>query len=584
MIHMKVFTADFETTTPETCENETWVWSYGTYEIGKDNSFQWGTQIEHFMDWCQKGENKLVYFHNLKFDGYFILDYLLNNGFKWSKKKKEKPQPKTFRTIISQDNLFYEIEVIFNVHKKRYKKCTFRDSYKKLPFTVERIAKAFNLPLAKLDIDYKKVRPKGYKPTPEEIQYLRNDVEIMAKALEIQIEEGLEKMTIGSDSLNTFKNIIGKDHFERLFPVLAPDVNSFIRKSYKGGFTYVNPKHKGKIIQNGQVYDVNSLYPAMMLKPMPYGVPIKFEGEYQHFEEYPLYIQKLFCEFKLKEGKIPSIQLKGNNKFVQTEYLSTSGGQPVELTLTNVDLDLFFDHYHVYVHEWLGGYMFHSIENIFREYIEKFMKIKVVSTGAKRELAKLLLNNLYGKFATTTDCTGKRVEFDEEKQKVKLVLDDYEERDPIYTAVGSFITSYARETTIRSAQALGDRFIYADTDSLHIVGLEPVAIDIDPHELGKWKHEGDFRKGKFIRAKSYIEEIVGVYEIKDGEKKFKPTPMAQATHFKTKITCAGMPDNVKKSVTFENFNVGQIFEGKLYQRVVKGGVLLVEGDFQIKIS
>ena len=578
---MKVFTADFETTTIETCKDETWVWSYGFRELWKPNSFKWGKDIDSFMSWASKG-SKLVYFHNLKFDGFFILYWLLKNGFKHTVKKEQ--EEKTFRTIITKDGLFYQIEVIFKVRKKAVTKCTFQDSYKKLPFTVERIAKSFHLPCLKGSIDYKKVRPKGYEPTKEEIDYLHNDVEIMALALEKQYDEDLEKMTIGADSLNTFKTMLGGGNtkfgakeFERLFPPLNEETNAIIRKTYKGGFTYVNPKHANKLIENGQVYDVNSLYPSVMYdKPMPFGIPIRFEGEYQTHVNYPLYTQTLTCEFDLKKGYIPTIQLKNNYRFSANQYITSSNGEPVELNLTNVDLKLFFDHYDVKVYEWQGGYMFQSITGVFKEYIDKFMAIKKVEKGAKRELAKLLLNNLYGKFATSTDATRKIPELCKVTGKVLLKQGEREVKKSIYTPVGSFITSYAREITIRSAQKLGDRFIYADTDSLHIVGLDPVDIDIDPVELGKWKHEGDFVRGRFIRAKTYIEEICLNEEGSECKLHEKVTT-------KTKVTCAGMNDKIKKEVTFDNFQLGQAFYGKLVPKVIKGGVVLVDDYFTIKI-
>ena len=587
---MKTYTADFETTTIETCEDETWVWAYGFRELYKEYSFRWGTDIDEFMQFCESGsmkDSKMFYFHNLKFDGHFIIDYLLRSGVKWdwgyeyidkekTKKKKTKRKPNTFRTLITKEGLFYSIEWIHDTNKKAVKKTIFRDSLKKLPFTVERIAKSFELPMLKGDIDYNKVRPKGYTPTDEELDYLERDVVIMAKALEIQLEEGQTGMTIGSDSLNTFKEIIGEKTFNRLFPVLSPEDNKEIRRSYKGGFTYVNPKYRNKIINGGKVFDVNSLYPAMMLKPMPYGHPLKFDGQYEYNKRYPLYIQKIYCELELKDGFIPTIQIKGNLRFKSTEYITSTKGEPVELVLTGVDLELMYKHYDVIEYEFRGGYMFKQVEGVFKDYIHKYMKIKEVSEGAIRELAKLLLNNLYGKFSSDTDATGKYPQLNEEGI-LELVEGENEVKESIYTAVGSYITSYARETTITACQNNYDRFIYADTDSLHIEGYEmPVGIDIHRTHLGKWKFEGDFIRGKFLRAKTYMEAICI-------DENGKDTTKENALATKIKVTCAGMPDKLKRHVTFNNFYNGNVFEGKLKPKIVKGGVMLVETDFTIKM-
>ena len=51
---------------------------------------------------------------------------------------------------------------------------------------------------------------------------------------------------------------------------------------------------------------------------------------------------------------------------------------------------------------------------------------------------------------------------------------------------------------------------------------------------------------------------------------------------KTEVKCAGMPENVKSHVTYDNFKTGAVFGGKLMPKTVKGGVVLIEKDFTIK--
>ena len=140
---------------------------------------------------------------------------------------------------------------------------------------------------------------------------------------------------------------------------------------------------------------------------------------------------------------------------------------------------------------------------------------------------------------------------------------DPEEREPVYLPVGVFITSYARFKTITAAQSVYDRFAYADTDSIHLVGTEiPSTIEVDDVELGAWKHESTFWQAKFLRAKCYIE-----YE----EGSDRPT-----------VHVAGMPTACHKHVTMDNFDFGSVYEGKLYTKRVNGGIVLVEGDIEIR--
>ena len=79
---------------------------------------------------------------------------------------------------------------------------------------------------------------------------------------------------------------------------------------------------------------------------LPFGEPCFYEGIYKMDKAYPLYIQRITCSFNLKEGKIPTIQIK-HRQFLDNEYLTSSNGDIVALTLTNVDLKLFLEQYDV---------------------------------------------------------------------------------------------------------------------------------------------------------------------------------------------------------------------------------------------
>ena len=551
---MKKYVADFETTTKkEDCR----VWAYGTCEVDNIDNVSIGNNIDDFMEWCKK-ENKIVYFHNLKFDSEFIIYWLFKHGFTYSKEPKEK----TFSCVVSAMGQFYIIEVVFRKGNKKLNKVTFYDSLKKLPFSVDKIAKDFHLPINKLKIDYEADRPKGHILTEEEKEYILHDVKIIAMALKIQFEQNLTKITNGSDALSDFKNTISKKQFEINFPILDLETDKDIRQAYRGGFTYVNPRYQNKDIKDGIVFDVNSLYPSVMYdKPLPYGRPLFFTGKYVYDDIYPLYVQNIICEFKVKKNHIPTIQLKNNLSFMPNEYI-TETKEPVNMILTSVDLELFLEHYDVYNIEYVNGWKFKQCTGIFKPYIDKWGKIKKENEGAIRQLAKLMLNSLYGKFGTNPDVTGK-IPFLDSDDIVKWKLDEKTYRDPIYIPMGVFITAWARHKTITTAQLCYDRFIYADTDSLHLVGTEiPKAIEhiIDDKELGYWAHESTFTRARFIRQKTYIEEIDGKFNVK----------------------CAGMPDSIKEKVNWDNFEKGFHSYGKLLPKRVKGGIILKDTEFTIK--
>ena len=591
---MKNYVADFETTTlADDCR----VWAYAIVNIDDteqpDPEVIIGTNIDGFLKWCskQKGANK-VFFHNLCFDLSFVIDRLFQLGFKHTTENKDQ-QSKTFNTMISDKGLVYKCEIIFYRKGRNIRKIILQDSLKLIPLRVEEIPKAFGLEEMKGKIDYNRHNklPPDSPLTEEETEYIKHDVIIVAKAIKYMYSQGLRKMTIGSCALSEFKDIIGKRTFDRWYP--TPEYHDDVRQSYRGGFTYLNPKYKSVPVKEGVVLDVNSLYPSVMRShdnPLPYGTPVFFTGRYKPDPMYPLYTQMLSCQFELKKGKIPTIQIKHSLSYKGNEYLTSSNGDEVTICLNSVDLKLFFEQYHVYNPVYHSGWKFKASVGMFDKYIDKWTANKI---KAKKErnygmvfISKRFLNSLYGKFGTDTRVVNKIPYYAD--GQVKYYYSIPTTRKGIYIAVASFITSYARRVTITSAQKIMDdynagksniQFIYADTDSLHLDSPNfqlPEGLDIDPYKLGAWKYETRFSdKGqkdgcgaKYLRQKCYIENSTEDIESDDPE-------------FKLKITVAGMPQECYPQLTFDNFKIGASYHGKKIPRIVRGGTVLLDTDFTI---
>lgn len=400
---MSKYTADFETSTPKWLEKdgETRVWAWAVSEIGNHENFMYGNSIDTFFEWCfrNKRKNDTLYFHNLKFDGEYIFYYLLTHGYEVVQTKKE-THDKSFVCLISDTGQFYSIE-IYEKAGKYPNKVTIYDSLKILNFSVDKIAKDFSLPIKKLDLDYDEYREVGHELTEHEVAYIRNDVEIMSRALDIMFKEGLTKMTIGSDALHNFKSMISS--FELYFPRLPYEIDKSIRESYKGGFTWLNPIYRESDIKRDIiVLDSNSMHPSHMMNDwMPIGEPMYFTGEYEDDLLYPLYIQRFTCSFKLKKGKIPSIQLRHSYDYLPNEYVETTNGKLETLTLTSVDYKLFLEQYEITSEiKFQDGFKFKRTKGLFGEYInhwtEQKINAKKEGNGALYRIAKLMLNSLYG--------------------------------------------------------------------------------------------------------------------------------------------------------------------------------------------
>lgn len=554
--------ADFETTTdPEDCR----VWLWADCPITDPDDVSYGTDIDSFMEYCKKNRN-IVFFHNLAFDGKFLLDWLLRNKYRCmidsGNSNNNKMGSKTFTTLISNIGVFYTITVKWGPKNTT----TFFDSLKKIPISVYDIGHTFKLSECKGDIDYRLPRPRGYVPTPEEIDYIRRDVSIVAKALSETIMSGMSHMTVASDSLAQYQGMIGDSRWKEWFPELDDDYDSIIRESYRGGFTYANPIHAKQHIGKGLVFDVNSLYPSVMRdSELPWGIPeitdyhdhrildMFFTGKGLYDR---LWIANIEFSAKLKKNHVPCIQIHNLPQFMRNEYQTKV--DDVNMTLTSVDWKLICEQYDVDLWGISGVMFFKSRKNMFTDFIDYWGGIKEKSQGGQRYIAKLHLNSLYGKFATNPHPQSKSPIFKDNIVKYELLPE--EDRPPVYTALASFITANARAKTIRTAQSVFPRFCYADTDSIHLVGTEiPDNIDIHPTRLGAWKHESTFTSAIFLRAKQYAEMI-------DGE---------WIAHI------AGMPLEMRNRLTPDDMLNGGKFFGKLIPKTVPGGCVLTETSFTL---
>ena len=99
----KRYSCDFETITDP---NDARVWAWIAIDIDNNDTIIIDNSIEGFFSWIGNGESKTCYFHNLKFDGSYILDYALKNGFT-AVSDSYHLEPMQLATLISDTGLFY---------------------------------------------------------------------------------------------------------------------------------------------------------------------------------------------------------------------------------------------------------------------------------------------------------------------------------------------------------------------------------------------------------------------------------------------------------------------------------------------
>lgn len=573
-----ICTADFETSTEAwgVEEARVWLWDICTRDFKHKN----GTDLDSFMYVVLKtAMNTLYGFRNLAYDGVYILTWLLKNGYKHTNQDTEKMPPKSFRTVISGLGAHYA----YQVKTENRQTVTFVDTLKYVNMSIKKSAECYNLPIKKGEIDYDLFRPIGWKPTEEELDYIHNDTEIDMHTIQLNMKAGAIKFTQAGNARHEFKKLFSKGEWEYLFPELDSYTDKFCRKAYSGGFVSYNKKYRGVEVNDCHSLDINSMYPAQMLhRPMPYGYPEPFKDKYKPNEEYPLYIQRFRCCFHLKENGIAMVSTR--KVFTQSEnlYIESSGVNKEELTLASPDLELFFDNYDVWDIEWCGGYMFRSAQgreltpeeaktmavdecieedgkgSYFYEYIKKWRYIKEHEPrgSAMRDYAKRMQNALYGALATNPERKSSIPKLNEEGKVVYDLVTSVSEGSPAYLPAGIFITAWSRHFLIKTIMRYKDYFVYCDTDSLYLIGKEPLP-DFAVHNslYGFFKLEHYITKLKVLGAKRYI--YLG-REPNQDEDTFN-------------VTCCGADEDIKKQITFDNFELGNVFFGKKSVKNVVGG-------------
>lgn len=603
----RMFACDFETTTAKWRKDQTKVWSFCVDEVGKYEPMIYGS-IEDFFDFCSNvsfGTKKRMYFHNLKFDGQFILYHLLHClGFKTALNestgemvKLEKVMNGEVTYLISDTGQWYYIG--FRINNVLVE---VRDSLKILPFTLAQIGKAFCTKYKKSTMEYDD-HTTLEDCSESDIDYIKNDVLVLSEGLSFIMKtngeespfNAIHSLTIGGACLQRFKqlnygeyNHIGIELNKMLLPESSnsSDGDQYIRRAYRGGYCYVNETIERKTLnQKGFTADVNSLYPfAMCTKYSGNSFPFG-QGKFKtgkppadRFESdvYYFYL-RVKVMFELKDGFIPTVQKKNSYLFKQNEYLKSSRamdfksgryvGKPlmVEMTFSKDDFILFCRHYNIIKIEYLDYIEFTTANGLFDFYIEEFAKIKQESKGATRSLAKLFSNNLYGQLSKSDNSSFKiAVESPDGSLGYKIVRGSG--KKIVNIAIGACITAKARRYQIETIQNNIERFCYSDTDSLHCIGSsEDFVGTVDDKQYGAYKIESIWNKAKFVRQKTYIEEL------NDGT---------------LNICCAGMTEKQKdifrNEHTFEDFDIGLVIKGgKLRPRTVKGGVILEEVDFTL---
>lgn len=572
---------DFETTTSKYCEDQAFLICY-TFRSQISNKHYTGVKFKDFWNDILKAKVETMYFHNLSWDGEFIVWDLIENGYEFVESKFDIKEDKQFTWLKTDTGRIYTITVRYEGHT-----ITFLDSYALIPISVENIGKMIGT--YKLDADYDKHTPVERLEDLDQqyVEYMKRDVDIVVEYFNKFSKNWTDyKMTIGSTvkenivkryGLKKWVNDFGGRYFDwnlmvwNYNHVLTQEEWEELQHGYRGGYVMINPKHENKILEGDiRSYDENSAYPAVMTEKLPYGSPLKYKPKGSYMTIYKIHI----WETKIKDKGMPP-HLYAHDSFgrFSQKYLDECKDsvyifideefEEIKKTYEMVE----GENYDI-VEEW-----YFKTKYTHKAWVEDKYKLKSnASDGVTKLNAKFGLNNAYGKEGQAIFMSKKILTYEGEPSEGEIRLGSWygnwceslveeESKTYSYIPLAITITAKARVRLIKAIRANKENFIYCDTDSIYLFGEMKGDFDLHPTRLGAWDLEKKGVKFKAIKPKCYI------IELQDGT---------------ISRTISGLPAKGHQYINFDNFNDGYTLEGvKLAKKRVKGGLLLVETPFTL---
>lgn len=361
----------------------------------------------------------------------------------------------------------------------------FLDSYKLLPAKLARLTQSFDTEHKKLEINFETDLDKE-----EAKVYLEHDCKGLYEVIQ-KYETWFKpygvplKPTTASQAMALYRKMMPIN-----IPLLKPEIETFVRQGYHGGRTEV---FRMLCEKDFYYYDVCSLYPHVMKTyPMPVGTPHKVYS----MRENRIGFYK--AEIKVPDLYFPPLPVVQNQKllFPIGKFSGTYSSVELEKAI-EMGCDVQVDY----------GYVFPEYF-IFDEYVDTMYEKKANGTGATREIAKLMLNSLYGKFGQNRDKVSlfRAVNSSESKGFIPYNEDFglYEKHSLsratfIIPSIASWITANARMELLNWLIKSGENHAYyCDTDSVVSDRSLPTS-----NELGKLKLEYIGNKAVFLAPKTY---------------------------------------------------------------------------------
>lgn len=483
-------------------------------------------------------KNNCTYIWNLSFEWSFILPVILKRGFTF-KERIEKDDEYVFNSISTKTcSSVWQVQIKFS---KRSGIMLLRDLAKVFMGSLRDVAKSFNLPTQKGEIDYRLNRLHGHVVTKEEKEYCFKDTRIIIDILMAMAERDDKFFwnAISAASYST-KQMLKRGYpraikpyakFREDYPIIPEDSDEakFLRETVGGGITYATKEWQFKDIHRevGHI-DLHQAHPSSAFyHHFPYG-----RGEY--FKGRPVLGKICACHLRITYDDVllhSVISLIGIN-FIEKRELWVWDFEIPTMLKCYVNLEI----------EYIDGYAYNAKPLVWKRYYQdnynKRLQAKKNKDAFNVMFYKLLNNSSYGKLLEKphNDIFMNYVRPDG-------VIDSMVQEKPqeewshcaryTYLPAGSCIPAYTRVTLVEGALKLciyadedgvvrfHHNVLYFDTDSIFFIWnknterIWNTEFDQEDH-LGGWGWEEMSQKAMFTAPKRYKLESDGHTTIKAG--------------------------------------------------------------------
>lgn len=535
----------------------------------------------------------VVYVHNLSFEFQFLCS--------------EFPMEDVFasdaRTVLYCTTSNYE----------------FRDSYILSGYSLAKVADnlvSHSIKKLKGDLDYSLIRTSDTTMTNEELMYCVNDVLIILYYINEQIAEfghitkipmtntGRVREYCKNATLFTTNSKGKKCRNHRYLDLIRKEemtdnLYKLSRLAFRGGFTHAGILHSMIKLDNVGSYDLTSAYPSVMVKnKYPVGAPEEFESLTNSQFEYSCSKYAVLSVIKIHHLRMKSDVYDSYISWIPSKMVAGKLGQlnngriteawDLQMVITEVDWSIIKDCYNIDGYEVFNTYVW-TLDYLPVDLVKcvlHFYELKTTLKGVKGkeqeyQNGKGKLNSTYGMMVQ--DPLKDINEYENGTWKCKKLnlseaIEQYNKSQSRFTyyVQGLWITAYCRRTIWDAILAVGEDYVYTDTDSVKM---------LNPEQYTEWFNQYNLKIIEEVKAAMNHYNLpielacpqtikgttkwIGLFDFEGIYDNFKTLGAKRYMTYKNgeyELTCSGVTKGAIKYIVdnggFDFFNMDMVIPGE----------------------